>query len=166
MKDVLDRIKNELESVLGVGTVSKNAYARLNALHTFVLDQIILQEDRNAQQQKHKALNEHIAELTFLTDNFAVDTLNAYNPITSEASKLVFSDRNADYGHPADDFIRTAAMWSALLGSEIEPRFVPMFMICVKLSRESNHPKRDNCVDIAGYAETLEWMKHELEKRK
>ena len=73
----------------------------------------------------------------------------------SEAQKLVHGARQKSYGHPADDFARTAKMWSAILGVEVPPEKVPLCMIAVKVSREVNQHKRDNLVDIAGYAETL-----------
>jgi hypothetical protein len=38
-------------------------------------------------------------------------------------------------------------------------------MCCVKLSRQTNKPKRDNMVDLAGYAECVQWMLTEREVR-
>ena len=79
--------------------------------------------------------------------------------ILSEASRLVGGDRQEDYGHPAEDFGRTAKMWEAMLQPSvkdgvlsIEPKLVAMCMIAVKLSREAHKTKRDSFVDIAGYA--------------
>lgn len=85
--------------------------------------------------------------------------------ILMEAEALVHGDRNESYGHPLDDFKRTAKMWSAILGIEIRPEQVGLCMIAVKLSRECHRPKRDNLVDIAGYAETVEWAKDERQRR-
>lgn len=85
-----------------------------------------------------------------------------HKSILPEAESLVHGDRNKDYGPPIEDFTRTAKIWSAILGIEIRPEQVPLCMIAVKLSRECNRPKRDNMVDIAGYAETCEWAKSAL----
>lgn len=78
--------------------------------------------------------------------------------ILQEADRLVSGERGGDYGHPFDDFSRTAKMWSAIFGIDVRPEQVPLAMICVKVSREVNKPKRDNVVDIAGYAKTLDMV--------
>ena len=77
--------------------------------------------------------------------------------ILQEAQRLVHGPRQTSYGHPFDDFTRTGRMWGAILGTEgpIPPDLVALCLIAVKVSREVNAPKRDNIVDIAGYAETL-----------
>ena len=81
--------------------------------------------------------------------------------ILQEAQRLVHGDRQGSYGHPIDDFTKTAKIWTGILlpkllpGVEIEAEDVPLCMVGVKLSREVNKPKRDNLVDGAGYFETL-----------
>ena len=84
------------------------------------------------------------------------DTLTpSAETVLEEAQRLVYGDRGATYGHPLDDFSRTASMWSALLGVAVTAEQVAMCMILLKLSRETYQPKRDNRTDIAGYAECL-----------
>lgn len=75
--------------------------------------------------------------------------------ILEEAARLTRGDRQNAYGPPNQDFARTAKMWSALKGVEFTPAEVAMFMICLKLSRETHQKKRDNTVDMAGYARCL-----------
>jgi hypothetical protein len=81
-------------------------------------------------------------------------------PILDEAARITAADRQKDYGHPADDFSRTAAMWTGILGGKlredavITAMDVPLCMIAVKLARQAHRHKRDNLVDIAGYART------------
>lgn len=89
-----------------------------------------------------------------------------HKSILLEAEHLVHGDRNKDYGPPIEDFTRSAKMWSAILGIEVRPEQIPLCMIAIKLSRECNRPKRDNMVDIAGYAETCEWTKADLASAK
>lgn len=72
--------------------------------------------------------------------------------ILEEALRITKGDRNASYGPPDQDFTRTAAIWSALKGVTFEAREVAMFMIAMKLSRETHQRNRDNWVDVAGYA--------------
>lgn len=82
------------------------------------------------------------------------ETLQPVTPedILDEAARITRDDRQATYGPPDQDFARTAAMWSALKGVSFEAREVALFMIALKLSRETHQRKRDNWVDIAGYA--------------
>ena len=93
--------------------------------------------------------------------------------ITQEAQQ-VQTKRQSAYGHPYDDFSRTAAMMTGIgfrmrepsTGQlrEIKAKDIPIFMILVKLSREVNQHKPDNLVDIIGYTKTLDTVvSHSLE---
>lgn len=75
--------------------------------------------------------------------------------ILQEAQRLVYGDRQSAYGHPYDDYSRTARMWEAILGLpayRITPNVACLMMAAVKISRQVNKPKRDNMTDLAGYA--------------
>lgn len=75
-----------------------------------------------------------------------------------EALRLTVGDRQNSYGHPTDDFFRTAGMWTALLGlppGTITPEKVALMMVLLKISREMNKHKQDNLVDMAGYVNCL-----------
>jgi hypothetical protein len=93
----------------------------------------------------------------------AAAELEAANSVALEAHGLVHGDRNVAYGHPLDDFSKTARHWTNLLydlgilapGAEIAPEHVGLMMILAKISRQVNAHKRDNLTDIAGYAETV-----------
>lgn len=82
--------------------------------------------------------------------------------VALEAHAAVYGDRQDDYGHPREDFTRTAVLWTGLLqhklaeGQWIEAEDIPRCQIAVKLARDVHAPKRDNRVDIAGYAITLD----------
>jgi hypothetical protein len=96
------------------------------------------------------------------------------NPTESplaEADRLVDGDRQSAYGHPADDFAKTAKIWTGILlprlkvGEEVSAKDVALCMVGVKLSREVNRHKRDNLVDAAGYVKTA-WLVEEAERMK
>lgn len=93
--------------------------------------------------------------LTFDPWTEKVTTLVEESPL-AEADRIVSGPRQEDYGHPAEDFARTGRMWGAILGiPDVPPASVGLCMTAVKISREVNRPKRDNLVDIAGYAKTI-----------
>jgi len=80
--------------------------------------------------------------------------------ILDEAKAHVYGDRQAEYGHPADDHGRVTGAVSALLGEKLRVPLtahdIELVLIVVKLSRFVNGYKRDTVVDIAGYAATME----------
>jgi len=84
--------------------------------------------------------------------------VNSEDSILIKAESLVMGERGRNYGHPIVDFSRTAKIWTALKDIEFTASDVAKFMIAVKLSRETNNPKKDNRIDIAGYALTLDMV--------
>ena len=76
--------------------------------------------------------------------------------VLDEAIELTRGDRNRDYGHPSDDYGRSAAMVSAYLGHTVTARQLMGCMILVKMSRQAHTPDHwDSAVDIAGYADCI-----------
>lgn len=82
--------------------------------------------------------------------------------VLEEAHRLVDKDRTDDYGHPSEYFGQIAVVWGELLDCTITPEQVVLCMVLVKVMRENNKPKRDNVVDIAGYARVLEMVQRGL----
>lgn len=86
--------------------------------------------------------------------------------ILAEAARIVDGPRREDYGLPHENHGRTAALWNAYLdtgyrdsGVHSKPltaRDICMLNILQKISRDRHCPKRDNLVDIAGYARNAE----------
>lgn len=76
--------------------------------------------------------------------------------VLSEAHDVLHGDRQRDYGSPSENLARIAEMWSAYLDCEVTARDVAMLNILQKVSRDRATQKRDNLVDIAGYAAAAE----------
>jgi hypothetical protein len=85
--------------------------------------------------------------------------------VTEIAHGLVGGDRRGDYGHPLDDFCRTAVMWSAILKVKVTFKEVALCMISLKQSREVNKEKQDNSIDGCGYFECLDMCYAERNRR-
>lgn len=89
--------------------------------------------------------------------------------ILEEAQRLTNGARQADYGHPLDDYTRTANLINALFSHKLAQPFdaedAAQIQMLVKLSRHQNVRKRDNMVDSAGYA-WVTWECTEERKRR
>lgn len=75
-----------------------------------------------------------------------------------EAEGLITGDRNASYGSPTENFQNTADLWSIQFkhllkeGARFTAAHVAQAMMHLKLARMVAQPKRDNYLDLAGYA--------------
>lgn len=75
-----------------------------------------------------------------------------------EAKHLITGDRNVSYGTPTANFANIAEIWTTLFrhkmlpGVSFDAREVADAMIALKIARSIAQPKRDNYVDVAGYA--------------
>lgn len=84
--------------------------------------------------------------------------------ILREADRIVDGARQADYGPPERNCADIAARWTLTLADLLRPGVsipadrVPLCMIDLKMVRELSRPKRDNRVDIAGYAKLLDLL--------
>jgi len=78
--------------------------------------------------------------------------------LCEEAQRLTTQDRNATYGHPADDYDRVSRAFNALTGHCLTTEEAILFMVVMKLAREAHLPKRDNRVDAAGYLNCLQMV--------
>ena len=79
--------------------------------------------------------------------------------IAEEAVEIVMGARRKSYGEPFVNHSRTAKLWSAYLGIELTPEQVCYLNILQKISRSMQIDKRDNGVDIVGFALNVELIK-------
>lgn len=81
-----------------------------------------------------------------------------------EAEEITHGARQSSYGHPFDNFSRVAKMLNGQFGHLLRPGLefqaedVGFIQIILKLGRSAHSLKRDNLVDIAGYANTIEMV--------
>jgi len=76
--------------------------------------------------------------------------------ILSEALEIVANKRSCDvYDTPEQSFKNIATIASILTGKELTSEDCCKIMIALKLVREGVNHKRDNLVDLAGYASLL-----------
>lgn len=76
--------------------------------------------------------------------------------VLQEALRICEGDRQASYGHPYDNYKVIRAMWSAITGVELTYTQCVFMMMTLKMARELSRHKKDNLVDIAGYAWVLD----------
>ncbi len=93
------------------------------------------------------------------------EQLSFASTILEEAASVTSGDRQTSYGHPKHNLRNTALFWTAYLyrkygekSPSLSAEDVAMMMILLKVSRQANAPKRDNLVDIAGWARTVEML--------
>lgn len=82
--------------------------------------------------------------------------------VLGEAAAIVAGPRQQAYGHPIDNYGTLAEMLSGYLTrrgtTRIDAHDAIMFNILQKVAREATSRKRDNLVDIAGYARCAEML--------
>ena len=79
--------------------------------------------------------------------------------ILAEAEEIVNGSRHSDYGDARESFSRVATIASVMTGKELAPEDCCAVLMAVKLVRESFKHKRDNLVDLCGYAELMNRLK-------
>lgn len=84
--------------------------------------------------------------------------MNTDVDILTEAKQITEVDRAEMYGPSDQCFINTAKVCNILNIDVREKNGVAMFMIAHKLVREAYKHKRDNLVDLCGYARLLQNM--------
>lgn len=114
-------------------------------------------------EEANRELREHI--------NRAVEEVSkcARETVLEEAARITSVDRQGAYGGPEDSFGLIANLWTDYLdarGYMLTPRDVAKMMVLLKIARDTTgKPKRDNLVDIAGYARCAEMVDHYESRR-
>lgn len=72
------------------------------------------------------------------------------------AEQLTNEDRIKQYGHPAINMAEIAAMWSIILRTKVTAEQVALCNIATKVCRQIHQNKRDNLIDICGYAKVAD----------
>lgn len=90
---------------------------------------------------------------------------NTNKSILSEAESILGGDRQSDYSDPVKNFDSIAKLASMLNGRDITDIECCNVMIAVKLIRERYKHKRDNLVDLCGYAEILNRLEDNNKER-
>lgn len=123
--------------------------------------------DENDYQHK-PSLTDH-AEAAIRDQQEGIDRMMRLfdNPetICAEADRLVSGERSSDYGHPLDNYTAIAGAAGALELDVSIPEHAALFMVLTKISREVHRPKRDNRVDMAGYAKVVDLIHEERARR-
>lgn len=112
---------------------------------------------------------EDATDQTVAKPNVFVNQSADHESILQEAQRLIFGDRRQEYGHPLDDYTRTAGMVNAcfahVLKRPLTAEEVMMIMVLVKMSRYQETAKRDTLVDMAGYCGTIGEAQAERKRR-
>lgn len=86
-----------------------------------------------------------------MTDPEGIEAL-AQESVLQEAERLINGDRRAEYGDVRKSFEDVATGWGLIIGTTVTAEQVALCMTWLKTMREVNKPKRDNLVDLCGYA--------------
>jgi len=144
-------VLNPAENHGGDVTLPRTVYMRTDIEQLLTADKVVLL--KGWRQSAGARLEVAIArELGLIVVDEHGSPVQDHATVLEEAQDAVGGERRASYGHPAVNHGRTAAMWSAYLGIQITARQVCMMNVLQKASRDAHTPKRDNLVDIAGYA--------------
>lgn len=82
------------------------------------------------------------------------------------ADQLTNEDRIKQYGHPSINMAEIAAMWSIILRTKVSAEQVALCNIATKVCRQMHQSKRDNLIDICGYAKVADIViQHETQNQ-
>lgn len=114
----------------------------------------------NWQKSKGARLEKHCADsMGIPCYDQRFNLLDVKETVCQEADNLVSNDRQEQYGHPLTNFSDIAVGWNLLAETDkITPEKVGLMMMWLKICREKYKTKRDNLVDICGFAKTIDMI--------
>jgi hypothetical protein len=120
-------------------------------LHTFADGAMgIMQGD----QALHLAPDQAEALTSFVR---MLDKYKAPRTVLTDASDIVYGDREKTHGEPGKNLEAIASMWRPIFGTSVTPEQVCLAMIALKVARAVNSPgHRDHWLDIVGYVALAE----------
>ena len=86
--------------------------------------------------------------------------------ILDEAKAIVEGSRQSDYGDPVESFDRIAKTASMITGKDLSPKECCAVLMAVKIVRESFRHKRDNLIDLCGYAHIMNELNENKSEKK
>lgn len=145
-KEIIRQIKMEYgDATKIVGSYVKDKWDIIDKAF-FALD---WKDDNNCVKEHEECTRRGI---DIIYDGLAKTKTNR-EQLLDEAKAIVCGDRDQQYGTPEDNFEIIAKLWSAYLEGSVTPFDVAMMMVLFKVAREATgQNKRDNLIDIAGYA--------------
>lgn len=70
----------------------------------------------------------------------------------TQASKLIYGEKDQAYGDPCTNFQRLAALWTPIVGVPLTAQQVALCLLQLKVSRLIHQPgHEDSIIDAAGY---------------
>ena len=103
---------------------------------------------------------EEETKTSILADDYKSILAEDYKSILAEAESILNGQREVDYGDATESFEKIAQLASLITNKVLDAETCCAVMMAVKLTRESFKHKRDNLVDLAGYAEILNQIKN------
>ena len=129
------------------------------------LDEILSQETKSYTHNKYLEVYQAFGDkenIFVRSDQFPEwKKIILTHSILQEAEEITNGSRAEDYGNVRDNFTKIANIWTEIIGAKVTPEQVGLCMMGLKIAREVNTHKRDNLVDLAGYANCLDKMYNE-----
>lgn len=117
-----------------------------------------IKEMKKEKAKEPSFTDEELCSVTYKFFGGVAETSKSTSILT-EAETIINGQRNTDYGDPTESFEKIAQIASLLSNKDLDADTCCAVMMAVKLTRQSFKHKRDNLVDLCGYAEIMNQIK-------